>query len=230
MFTVRFFQIRLLVNICMRESRELINTSIISNVKSLWIFFLTIILIHLFDFINSDREVLAPLIDIIHQAKGQILERIWKKALQDYAFFLYKSWSNWWNHWKLMHDTSFSLNIGTWPFVYADKNKKITKSILPPDEHRQVSRRQHAFWLQRPAHRIQTSEERHSYKFRLSSRKHINIIRIYQESSTMFFSLNANQFLCYFPKSVNDYTQRYTCVYVCSGLSASWKKGRNVML
>lgn len=36
----------------------------------------TMIVAHLFYFIDSDGEILAPLIDVVHQAKGQILEPI----------------------------------------------------------------------------------------------------------------------------------------------------------
>lgn len=32
--------------------------------------------IHLFNFINPNGEILTPLIDVIHQAKGQILKHI----------------------------------------------------------------------------------------------------------------------------------------------------------
>lgn len=30
---------------------------------------------HLFYFVDSDGEILAPLVDVVHQAQGQILER-----------------------------------------------------------------------------------------------------------------------------------------------------------
>lgn len=34
------------------------------------------IVIHLFHFIDSNGEILAPLVDVVHQAQGQILEDI----------------------------------------------------------------------------------------------------------------------------------------------------------
>lgn len=165
MSTVRFFQIRLLVNICGIGNAKKFSTNkrsndrleLYSNLNDL---FWTSRVAHLLHFINPDGEILAPLIDVVHQPKRQILEQIWKFWFKDhcchdvvfdghkvmnYASFLNKGAQ------KILHGTEFSYET-------------ILKSVLSPDEHRQVWRRQRAFLLRRPARRTQTSEWRHSWK------------------------------------------------------------------
>lgn len=113
MSTVRFFQIRLLVNICIEKNHQIDRYSPHPHWGFCWelVKNVTIIVIHLFYFIDSNGEILAPLIDVVHQTEGQILEQNLKSLALHWLYSIYII--IWLLKWSACHtlDTSCSLQM-----------------------------------------------------------------------------------------------------------------------